>query len=316
MVSLTSLLNAVTDQPNKADFLPKRCLRKRLNTNNCKHCLNACSSGALSLQGREIELNKTSCTGCMSCVAACPQDALTCLFDTDALLIHLARNSKVKISCGRKRRFDSNATIVPCLGIFSKQLLAAIGLSNFGSVIFDLSGCSECQNRQASEIFKENYNEVVEALSDILRSNLNIVCNSEEPDDLAVDRRSYLTNVKRGIFKTSKNYLAIEGKSIEPEATSLRRVPYKTQLVQNIVSDMETDSRERILSLFGNTLSINDDCNCCPLCKGICPTGAIRIVPTELGKKFEFQTLKCSGCGLCVEFCKKNSLTLQRHGDI
>ncbi len=105
MVSLASLLNFVAEQHYTADLVPHRCLRKRLNTNNCSRCLDSCSSGALYLRGREIVLDKTSCTGCMTCVAVCPQDALTSELDADELLTYLDQKTNVQISCGRQRRF-------------------------------------------------------------------------------------------------------------------------------------------------------------------------------------------------------------------
>ena len=134
-LSLTSFLNSVTEQPHTVVFIPHRCLRKRLNTNNCSLCLDSCSSGALSLRGREIVLDMTCCTGCMACVSVCPQDALTSKVDTDGLLASLAKKTNVQISCGRQRPFHSDEIIIPCLGIFSKHLIAAMGLSNRGSVI-------------------------------------------------------------------------------------------------------------------------------------------------------------------------------------
>ena len=311
MVSLASLLNLVAEQHHTADLVPHRCLRKRLNTNNCSRCLDSCSSGALSLRGREIVLDKTCCTGCMTCVAVCPQDALTSKFDADGLLVYLGRKANVWISCGRQRCFHPDEIIIPCMGVLSKPILAAMGLRAGGSVIFNLAGCIDCANRKSSEVFKKDLFEIVDVLSDILRSELIISETNKQAELIEADRRSYLTNLKNTFSKASQNHPVFEVKSIEPEPMSSRRVPEKTRLVQNIIKGLDVASRKRILSLFGNSLSVNQECTCCPLCKGICPTGAIKIERSEQGKKLTFQMLDCSGCGLCVEFCRKDALILK-----
>jgi formate hydrogenlyase subunit 6/NADH:ubiquinone oxidoreductase subunit I len=311
MVSLASLLNLVAEQHHTADLVPHRCLRKRLNTNNCSRCLDSCSSGALSLRGREIVLDKTCCTGCMTCVAVCPQDALTSKFDAEGLLAYLDQKTNVQISCDRQRRYHPDEIIVPCVGVLSKPILAAMGLVASGSVIFNLAGCIECPNRQSSEFFKKDINEVVGVLSDSMQSELIISETNKQAELIEADRRSYLTNLKNTFSKASKNHPVFEVKSIEPEPMSSRRVPEKTRLVQNIIRGLDVASRKRILSLFGNNLSVNQECTCCPLCKGICPTGAIKIERSEQGKKLKFQMLDCSGCGICVEFCRKDALSLE-----
>jgi len=312
MVSFASILNLVAEQHDTAELVPQRCLRKRLNSNNCSRCLDSCSSGALYLQGREIVLDKTCCTGCMTCVAACPQDALTSKFDADGLLAYLNKVTNAQISCGRQRHFYPNEIIVPCVGVLSKPILAAMGLRAGGSIIFNLTGCIECPNHQSSEVFKKDVNEVVDVLSDVMQSELLISEIDKGAGLIEADRRSYLTNLKNTFSKASKSHPIFEVKSIEPEPMSSRRVPQKTKLVQHIIRGLDKFSRDRILSLFGNSLSVNQECTCCPLCKGICPTGAIKIERLEQGKELKFQMLDCSGCGLCVEFCRKEALVLEK----
>ncbi len=311
MVSLTSLLNLVAEQHYTADFVPHRCLRKRLNTNNCSRCLDSCTSGALSLRGREIVLDKTCCTGCMTCVAICPQDALASKFDADGLLGYLDQKTNVQISCGRQRRFHPDEIIVPCVGVLSKPILAAMGLRAGGSVVFNLARCLECPNHQSAEVFKKDISEVVDVLSDVMKSELIISEKNKEIELTGVDRRSYLTSLKDVFSKASKSHLVFEVKSIEREPIRNRRVPQKTRLVQDIIRGLDTVSRKKILSLFGHSLSVNKECTCCPLCKGICPTGAIKIERSDQGKNLKFQMLNCSGCGLCVEFCRKDALILE-----
>ena len=78
-----SLLSGMLDR-NSTDnpaIIEERCLRRRLNTNECQLCMTACPHGALTLRGRAVHLDPGLCTGCHRCRAVCPQDACTSDFD-------------------------------------------------------------------------------------------------------------------------------------------------------------------------------------------------------------------------------------------
>ena len=301
-----------SERSSQATLLPERCLRKRLNTNQCTRCLDVCPSSALGLNGREIVLDETKCSGCMACVTACPQDALVSDADLDELLCTIKTGRDVIVSCVRQTQSHPDEVVVPCVGVFSKQFLTAIAVSDCRSVTFDMLGCSKCGNREVATAFMADCKLVIETLSDIVPSNLVIAQKSEQPQNAVVDRRSYLANFKKIIVGVTKKRFTSEPTSSNHQNNNGRRVPYKTKLVQNLIVGRKEDSRKRILSLLGNSLSVNDNCTCCPLCKGICPTGAIKIERSEQGKKLKFEILDCSGCGLCVEFCKKGALSLER----
>lgn len=42
----------------------------------CRHCLNACSVGAISMSGGKAVINAQKCTGCGKCVSYCPKSAI------------------------------------------------------------------------------------------------------------------------------------------------------------------------------------------------------------------------------------------------
>ena len=322
MVSCAWLEKFLPDPSPGVTLLAKRCLRRRLNTNQCKRCLDVCPSSALSLHGREIAFNETKCTGCMACVTACPQDALLSEYDLEQLLAAFQQGKDLIVSCARQRQNDPNEVIVPCVGIFSKHILTTIILKGYGSARFNVAGCSECNNQKASLIFFADYKLVTETLSQVLPPSLDLVHQTDPPQTTAVGRRSYLLGIKENILSVTK-------KSFNPaptplknqqnktaqkhEKTNSRRVPYKTKLFKKLLIDLSEESRQKIEPLLGYSLSVTGECTCCPLCKGICPTGAIRLERSAQGKKLRFTMQDCSGCGLCVEFCKKGALTLARN---
>lgn len=312
-----SLLSNLTDSYSKLGpklvFHPQKCLRSRLNTNQCHNCLESCPSNALSVAHHKICLDIAQCTGCMSCVAACPQDALVSEYDPGQLLSAFQRGADVVVSCMRQAQNYPEEITLPCVGILSKQVLAAIHLSGCRSVSFTMVSCAGCCNYEISKVFLNNYEEITEELSDIRSTKVVFVKKREQISDLTTDRRSYLKRIRDIAVDVSKQRFLHRQFSSSAEAKKNRHIPFKVHVVRTLLNSLTEDSQKTILSLFGYTVSIDASCNCCPLCKGICPTGAITIVRTEQGKSINVEMLDCSGCGLCVEFCKRNAVTLERY---
>ncbi|TBV79861.1 MAG: hypothetical protein EYX74_06350 [Desulfobulbaceae bacterium] len=59
-------------------------------------------------------------------------------------------------------------------------------------------------------------------------------------------------------------------------------------------------------------LAVNDKCNLCGACAGVCPTGALSNEWRDGGEKLWFNWAACSGCGLCCEFCPQKAISLRR----
>lgn len=311
MGSLTLLATIFSESPPQLVLFSEKCLRSRLNTNQCQRCLESCSCEALSVNNRKIALDIDQCTGCMSCVAACPQDALVSDYDLGELLSSFQSEADVVVSCIHQVQNHADEIRIPCVGILSKQVLVAMFLSGCRSVSFTMVGCAACRNRDVSGTFLVNCRQVVEELSDINVTKVVLVEKREQLTNPRTGRRTYLTKLFDIAGDVSRNTFL--SKQVTPLAKprKSRNIPLKTQLVKKVLTNVHGDAQEKILGLFGHNVSISEACNCCPLCKGICPTGAIKLHRTDQGKRLKFETLDCSGCGLCVEFCKKNALSLE-----
>jgi len=289
---------------------PGRCLRKRLNSNQCQRCVSSCPSGAVTINDREIVLNEEKCTGCMACTAACPQDALESEYDLNDLVHSCKGDSDIVITCIRQKQTGSDEIILPCVGILSKQVLSAIFFINSKSVVINVSGCAGCCNQKVSDSFVHKYRQITEVLAEARTAKTILIHNEEQLHDIIVDRRLYLTNIRKFATTVTKKSFATNRVTQPDKQETTRRIPLKVRLLKKLVAELETESRIKILELCGQQLSINDNCTVCPLCKGICPTGAIQIERSEGCKNLKFNSLDCSGCGLCVEFCKKDALSI------
>jgi formate hydrogenlyase subunit 6/NADH:ubiquinone oxidoreductase subunit I len=314
MKSLAIFTNFFSESDPQLLLHSERCLRSRLNTNQCLRCVESCPSKALSLDNRKISLDTVQCTGCMACVAACPQDAFASDYDLGEMLRSCQSKADVVVSCVHQVQNHPDEIMIPCVGVLSKQFLAALLLSDCRSVSFNMIGCTECRNHDVSSVFTRNCRQIINELSDITLTKVVLAEKSEELSSPKVDRRSYLSKIRDMAVDVSKQSFLSNKSVVAPlaEPKSGRRIPFKTQLVKKMSTTVDGDSQQKLLDLFAYDVSINEECNCCPLCKGICPTGAIKIDRYGQGKEFKFEMLDCSGCGLCVEFCKKNALSLER----
>lgn len=314
MGPLSIFSQSFSASPPQLNFYPQRCLRSRLNTNQCQKCVERCASEALSFKNSKICLDIAQCTGCMSCVAACPQDALVSDLNLDDLLSCFQAGVGAVVSCTRQAQTHPDEKTIPCVGILSKQVLAAMLLSNCRSITFNLVGCAVCCNRFVSEAFLVDCKQIMEELSGMNVAKVILVEKEEHLSKLKMNRRSYLAKLSAIVVDVTKQKFL--SKQVVPltDTKSSRRIPNKTQLIRKVLTNLDGQSQKKVLSLFGHDLSTNENCNCCPLCKGICPTGAIKIDRSTQGKSFKFEMLDCSGCGLCVEFCKKNALSLKQLG--
>lgn len=281
-----------------------------MNSNQCQRCVSSCPSGAVTFNDREIVFNEEKCTGCMACTAACPQDALESEYDLNDLVHSCKGDSDIVISCIRQKQTGPDEIILPCVGLLSKQVLSAIFLIKSKSVVINVSGCAGCCNQEVSDSFLHNYRQITEVLAEVRTAKTILIHNEEQLHDIIVDRRLYLTNIRKFATTVTKKSFATNKVTQPDKQETTRRIPLKVRLLKKLAAELETESRIKILELFGQQLSINDNCTVCPLCKGICPTGAIQIERSEGCKNLKFNSLDCSGCGLCVEFCKKNALSM------
>lgn len=307
---LTLFTDYFSESSPQLTFFTNRCLRARLNTNQCQRCVESCPTGALGADNRKIDIASPRCTGCMSCVAACPQDALVSNYDLGELLRSFQKNRDIIVSCHRQTQSHPDEIIIPCVGIISKQLLTTLVFSGCRSVTFNLAGCRGCCNEDVSTAFRIDCKKITDYLSESSPAKVTLVDRREQLSHHIMDRRAYLAKLRNIATDISIKNISPARKTGPEKPGNSRRIPFKTELVKNILAHLDEDSQKKVLSLCGHNLSINEGCDCCPLCKGICPSGAIKIDRSEQGKRFKFRMLNCSGCGLCVEFCKKNAISL------
>lgn len=314
------LLNRAARQAEPAiGFVRQRCLRTRLNSSTCDRCLVVCKRGALTLSGRKIVFAAEQCTGCMACVSGCPNDAFVSGFDLLTLPSKLATGSReaeaVALTCGKTQRFAKQITI-PCLGLLSEPVLAALNTLAAGEVRLDASRCSACDNRHVLDLLEEGLRGLRTKAGQA--SGLNIRWAGEESvaeADSGQQRRSLLRLVGSSIRDFGREIASPFGPASQsPDEEGEKGAAMISRLLQQtlaLLADDAVQKREVLLSYF-HAVDANRNCNLCPSCTGMCPTGALKRRTDGSIKRLFFSSALCNGCGLCAAFCRKKALTLRQ----
>lgn len=306
-------------------FNRQRCLRSRLNTNTCDLCVSLCQKQALAVSGRKIVFSADRCTGCMACVSGCPNDAFSCGFDFSSLPAAINRKAidePVVLSCG-KSPHQAGEINLPCLGLLSEPVLLALHCAAQKDFFLDVQPCVDCENRQLLAILPGRLQGISNRIG--RESGLRIDCLTEEKIKRLTaepERRYFLNLLKKTVVSLGREAAAATARSLSPEKKNSpgtdekEEVMFSRLLVEALgLLPNDADQEKELLHSCFYTLKISRDCTLCPLCTGMCPTGALKLKKENDRKQLYFISAKCSGCGLCRDFCKKRALELSRGFD-
>jgi ferredoxin len=249
----------------------------------------------------------------MLCTTACPNDAfIFSQFDAESLCFSADSTELVVISCHRQSRIYPEERLVPCLGGISTEHLLALNMYGKSTLAFNVSACTGCENYSGVEEFlhrlarlKQNRGSVYKRTSIVITDQKEIVVFDQSA------RRSFLSGLKETVYQTLGSQFSFHSDRSSPAARTGRRIPARVQIKKHLMQKVAPEDRKALSRLINHQLTINKNCNLCPLCKGICPTGALKVAQTEGKKELTFDGTLCSGCGLCVAFCKQNALSLE-----
>jgi ferredoxin len=285
-----------------------RCLRMRFSESSCRHCVDSCPHGAVSLNGG-LAINSEVCRGCLLCTTVCPVGALEQNGDFSACLTKLSMVSEPVLGCIRTNE-RSNASLA-CLGGLSEEHLLMLCHSLSGELTLNLSACADCPNCTMIPQLQQRLDVLTGAglLDDGCCIRIAESAQGIHYRDVAVDRRSFFTSFRNSLFKSAAVILSSTQAPSELRAEyAAKRVPFRRALLNSTRDNISQGLKIRIGKHFDSCVSWDDTCTGCQGCVAICPTGALRTGLADISPTFE-QRL-CTGCALCREFCLDKALRI------
>ncbi|OGR01640.1 MAG: hypothetical protein A2505_09015 [Deltaproteobacteria bacterium RIFOXYD12_FULL_55_16] len=304
-------------EPLALELISRRCLRTRFQGSSCDRCLSECPAGAIRLESGQIVLDQKLCLGCLTCTAVCPAGALIGLDSRLAAAPGKVAAGKAVSLCCEKGIRSGEEVILPCLGALAGEQLAAVAARSGQDIFLRLSCCADCRSAFVPDILARRLLELKGRLeNEALCSGIQLLITKEQE---ATADQAEAASSRRAFFRAfwdislhaaTETISTIKADPNPQEKHAHKHQPARLSQLRQALSDSgDQGHRLALLKLFF-TLTVNSECNFCGGCAGMCPTGALKNTREDEVKRLKFDWAKCSGCGLCLEFCRKKALTL------
>jgi ferredoxin len=201
-----------------------------------------------------------------------------------------------------------------CLGLLSEEHL--IGLLSFlqNPLQMNLTGCNGCSNGFIIDVLRERLRSVARKTSMNVFEKLRIVENKAHVnyEDISCDRRGFFKALKN---RTVQKALGLLDNTKTEENTlsySDKALPYRRELLNHSFPVLPQDKKKGVLEHYYYDIKVDETCNNCFACVGMCPTGALKGTEEEPDTVLFFNSSLCTGCGLCESFCMKDAIHLKK----
>jgi ferredoxin len=201
-----------------------------------------------------------------------------------------------------------------CLGFLSEEHLIALLSFLRNPLQINLTECKDCSNDFIVDVLRERLRSVAKKISLNVFEKLRIVENKADLnyEDVSYDRR--------GFFRALKNLTAREARVLFDDSGgeecalsySDKALPARRESLNRSFSVLPQDMRQGLLEHYYYDIEVDETCDDCFACVGMCPTGALKSAEEEPDTMLFFNSSLCTGCGLCESFCMKDAIHLKK----
>ena len=302
-------------EPPALEFISRRCLRNRRQGNGCARCIDECPVQAIS--GQEpggVRLDPKRCVGCLACTAVCPAEALVGKDYRLAAAPGKATGQATLVFCCEKSIRSGEEIVLPCLGALAKEQLAVFAAKAAKGVRLNLVKCSDCRAAFVPDLLVRRLAALNSWLGNgEITGSIRLLLQEEEGEEPveSSSRRTFFKAFREISFHAATETMAaLQADPDQREQHAHKHQPARLAQLRQAIADTGDESTHQALLRLFFSLTVSDECNFCGACAGMCPTGALKKTREDEGKRLQFDWARCSGCGLCLEFCRKKAIRL------
>ena len=320
-----------------------RCVKVRNRNAQCTRCIDACTSGCLSMKDGEISISPEKCIGCGTCATMCPTCAIeahkpsdgeiyaSCMTATEAADGETIIACEQILAAARGLYDPEKVTSVKCLGRVDESLIAMLVCNGATRVSLIQAKCEECPystGLQTAEVVCETANTLLETWQSDVRvrvaSKFPTAARLVGESEYDTSKREFFTNIKDEaksaavitVDQTARDVLGEE--EVEPpkyvkvgkDGTLPHSIPGRRKRLLTALRAMGEPKDEMIATrLWGHVVIESDKCKSCQMCATFCPTGALRKFEEKDGTfGVDHYPSRCVKCRTCTDICPADAL--------
>jgi ferredoxin len=277
----------------------------------CRFCQRVCPQKAIIIKPDEIDIDKRFCVKCGACLS-CPL-ALLELEGLEPLLLkgldeRLEVSKQVHLRCSRAP--SKSGLTVPCLAALKDYYLPWL-ISSEGTLLWVEPGhCQTCEFK-AGDLVQAKRG-IWESLIDLFGLKILLRWQSEKPSSFgqerkpeSLDRRDFFKNVQKALADQASQRLTQLDWLLK--SGTLKKIPSLSIFFQ--LQQPRQKTVERDLTPWGE-VSLTTSCNFCGVCVETCPKNALSIKEENGQKSLVFQLENCTKCRICEAVCPQKAISL------